>query len=1083
METFLWSIFSTYPRSREYDEMSYQLFHRAWQSCPNLVALVLLAFLCAGIAGAQNTPEIARGQQWLLARVQAASPFDSGPEQHANATQAAAEAARTLKLVNAIPPALVDQVVADDDEGTENLARRVIALRAADRPADAALVSLIKLQNADGGFGGGANYASNALDTAWALLATSNATAGAATASAAVKYLLASQHSSGAYGFSAGPDDIAVTAQVVAALQLAGGGTEVTAATDRASTWLRARQNADGSFGSILESSLVQLALAGTNSDPGLLGMNRSYLLAGQDAQGSWGGDIYVTAVALRALAATGGTGTGNVTGVVRDAVTGAALAANTVLDAGAPVAVDASGRFTFAGVKPGAHVLAIGATGFATRQIPLDVRADTVLDLGTIGLSAVTTTGVLTGTVRSADSGTVLAGVALRVSGAATATAFTGPDGRYRLAGLTPGAIQVSASKSGYGSAFADATLQAGVELEFSPSLKTSPGAARLSGVVTDAATGAPLAGASVTVAGQTAITGADGRYSLGGLAAGTLSVQVSAAGYAARGLALVLDGIAEFNLPAIALSKDAPPATTGTISGVVTAKAGGAPLAGVTVTVSGSASMTATTGADGSYRLDGVAPGALSVSATRSGYVGAGGSASLQAGQTILFSPQLEALSTPGVRAVVVDSVSHQPLAQVSATLDALSALSDAAGGLLFATVPSGNHTLTLGAPGYVTRRLPVQTDGATPLDLKTIELARTSLLLPLAGKVTDQASGEPVAGAEVTVAGTQFATVTGTDGSYRIDGLAQGDVTVRYSAAGYIGDIAIYTLSPYSPAAQDHALVAGQAGSVTLAVSSDAAHYRAYAPVKVNAQLGNEGASAADVRITLVVQDGSGNYVATTPATWLDADGAAQAVFHLQPGATSVPLAWNTLAYAPGRYRVAVRVTRAPETDADAAPVQLAEQHVEFEIDPTAALGSVRITPVPAYATAGAVDQLGYRIDVENRSNVPVASTLAYRLSAPDATLVDSGLLVLNLAPEEATQSRLLGGPQYRYPVAGKYPATLTPASDLAPAQLAAGQIEVAPATNVTPSMLVTPATIVPAPDQRVHIDLRLHGVEQK
>jgi hypothetical protein len=140
-------------------------------------------------------------------------------------------------------------------------------------------------------------------------------------------------------------------------------------------------------------------------------------------------------------------------------------------------------------------------------------------------------------------------------------------------------------------------------------------------------------------------------------------------------------------------------------------------------------------------------------------------------------------------------------------------------------------------------------------------------------------------------------------------------------------------------------------------------------------------------------------------------------------------------------------------------------------------------VRITPVPAYATVGAVDQLGYRIDVENRSNVPVASTLAYRLSAPDATPVDSGLVVLNLAPEEATQSRLLSGPQYRYPAAGTYPAILTPAGEVAPAQLAAGQIEVAPATNVTPSMLVTPATIVPAPDQRVHIDLRLHGVEQK
>ncbi|HEX8478356.1 MAG TPA: carboxypeptidase regulatory-like domain-containing protein [Telluria sp.] len=988
---------------------------------------------------------------------------------------------RTIKLNNTVPTGLVDQVAADDGTGTEHLARRILVLRAAGRVTTEVLASLAALQNSDGGFGGDAMYASNVLDTAWALSALSSSGADASVGAAAVHFLLASQRSSGAFGFSAGPDDVGLTSQAVAALQASGNG--VSADVDRAIAWLRARQGGNGGFGTVLDSSLAQLALAGANSDAGVLGMNRSYLVAQQSAEGSWGGDLYITAVTLRALLATGaGSGMGSVTGMVRDGATGVALAASAALDAGGAVGVDASGRFTFTGVKPGAHVLAVSAPGFAAVQLTFDVRADTLRDLGTIALAAAPSTGAVSGIVRT-TGGAPLAGVALRISGTATASTFTAADGRYRLAGLTPGAVNIVAAKSGYDSVLADATVQAGSEVDFSPALKTAAGSARVLGLVTVSTTGAPLAGATVTVAGQAAVTAADGRFSIGGLAAGTLAMQLTAPSYVARSLSLVIDTLADYNLPAIALSKTAPPGTTGSVSGVVTAKADGAPLAGVAVTVAGSATLTASTGADGSYRIDGVAPGAITIGATRTGFASAGGTATVQAGAAILFSPRLDAVSAPGVQLTLVDSESGAPVAQASGMLDAQTQAGNVAGSVVFVSVPSGNHTLMLSAAGYATRRMPVQTDGATSLDLKTITLARSGMLLPLAGKVTDSATGKPVAGAAVAIVGTGSRTVTAADGSYRIDSLAQGDITVRYSATGYIGDTMIYTLSPYSSAAQNHVLVAGQAGALTLALAADATHYPAYAPVAVSARLENQGAAATDVRIVVIVQDGVGNYITSAPATWRDQAGTAQAVFRLQPGPVSVPLAWNTLAYPPGSYRIVVRVSQVLASDVDSMPVQLAEQRVAFDIDPTQALGTVRIVPMPAYSTVGAVEQLGYRIDVENRSNVAVASSLAWRLAAPDATLVDSGLAVLTLAPAEATQSRVLTGAQYRFAASGVHTATLAPASGVVPAQLATGSVEVAPATNVTPSMMVVPATIVPDPDQRVHIDLRLHGVEQK
>ena len=70
-------------------------------------------------------------------------------------------------------------------------------------------------------------------------------------------------------------------------------------ALNKINAWLLSQQKADGSWGSVADTSIVYLALLGSTSDSGLQSSVKAYLLSQQAADGSWGGDPYVTALVL----------------------------------------------------------------------------------------------------------------------------------------------------------------------------------------------------------------------------------------------------------------------------------------------------------------------------------------------------------------------------------------------------------------------------------------------------------------------------------------------------------------------------------------------------------------------------------------------------------------------------------------------------------------------------------------------------------------------------------------------------------------------------------------------------------------
>jgi hypothetical protein len=116
-----------------------------------------------------------------------------------------------------------------------------------------------------------------------------------------------------------------------------------------------------------------------------------------------------------------------------------------------------------------------------------------------------------------------------------------TSADGSALLSNLRIASYLLSASAPGYGTASQQVTLTNGPMTTVEIRLESLAGT--LEGQVTDVASGAALAGVTVTLGQRTALTDTSGRYRFDGVAPGAYSVQVSLEGYATQQLAASVD------------------------------------------------------------------------------------------------------------------------------------------------------------------------------------------------------------------------------------------------------------------------------------------------------------------------------------------------------------------------------------------------------------------------------------------------------------------------------------------------------------------------------------------------------------
>ncbi len=244
---------------------------------------------------------------WLRSQQTAAGYWQDTPETRPRDTAVVLPA--LLLLDPLFTPASQQQAAAWLAAQTAN-SNDDLARLAAARGSAALGAQLAAQVNADGGWGLGAGYGSDPLDTALAaqVLAGQAATSPALLA-AATRFLLASQGADGGWAsVPGGASRTAPTAAVLEALKALGAAPTNLAAVSRAFTWLATKQNVDGGFGDTLSTAhdtgsailaAVDLGIANTFN----LQTAAAYLGSHQAATGSWEGSTYTTATVLQALA------------------------------------------------------------------------------------------------------------------------------------------------------------------------------------------------------------------------------------------------------------------------------------------------------------------------------------------------------------------------------------------------------------------------------------------------------------------------------------------------------------------------------------------------------------------------------------------------------------------------------------------------------------------------------------------------------------------------------------------------------------------------------------------------------------
>jgi inhibitor of cysteine peptidase len=389
----------------------------------------------------------------------------------------------------------------------------------------------------------------------------------------------------------------------------------------------------------------------------------------------------------------------------------------------------------------------------------------------------------------RVTAGGAALPGVAVTLSGSASAATTTDAAGDYAFDIPASGDYTVTASKRHYTFAPASAAFSA-VTGERRADFAATLNRHRIAGRVARA-DGRAMAGVTVTLSGAqaaTTTTDAAGDYAFANLpAGGSYTVTPSRAGYdfapASRSFAdLGADQTAPFVVS---------PGNY-VLAGRVTA--GGAPLAGVTVTLSGARSATATTDANGAYSFGVSSEGGYTVTASKTNYTFAPPSVSFSdpvGNKTADFAATLNRYRIAGR----VTNPNNYGLAGVTVTLSgaqAATATTDAAGDYAFPNLPAGgSYTVT---PSLPTLAFAPASRAFNDLGADArADFVGSLATYRLSGRVTQNGAG--LSGVSVGLAGAHPALgrvdghfVTAADGAYAFDVPAAGDYTVAPSKKDY-------------------------------------------------------------------------------------------------------------------------------------------------------------------------------------------------------------------------------------------------------------------------------------------------------
>lgn len=502
---------------------------------------------------------------------------------------------------------------------------------------------------------------------------------------------------------------------------------------------------------------------------------------------------------------------TGSVTGSVLDAATGQPLPGVSVVlqtDPAVTTFTDFYGIFTLSGIHHGNQTVEIALRGYATSAVGVNVSAGATVNLGTVMLSANPPASSIRGMVSDVSTGQPLSGATVTIGGAFSGTTVTGVDGTFDVSGVSPGAVTVTAAKSGYYPVIVTGAVTAGAELFLHPQLAAIPPQSTtgtMTGQVVDALTREPLSGVTVTLQSNPSlnvINNATGIFTLAAIPPGTQRVDFSLPGYAPSSITLDIAAGIRVDIGSFPLSANP---TTGMIKGTIIDVAGGQPLPGVTVTVTGSFNGSAVTGAEGSFAFSEIPPGSVELTASKPGYYEVTGTGMIVAGGMLYFRSQMTIIPpqpiTGTVTGTIVDASTRQPLSGVAVVVGSDSTIhseTDATGSFMLAGIPAGLQSMSFSLPGYSAVSAKMEIEAGFVIDLGTLPLSSNPTSGVLKGSITDAVSGQPIEGVTISFSGSSGGSaITGIEGTFLVPEMAPGEIFITVSRAGYYpmtGDVTV-------------------------------------------------------------------------------------------------------------------------------------------------------------------------------------------------------------------------------------------------------------------------------------------------
>ncbi|MCY1015717.1 carboxypeptidase regulatory-like domain-containing protein [Pyxidicoccus sp. MSG2] len=888
----------------------------------------VLALLFSSVAHA------APGMDWLVAQQDVDGSYGSSADSLATRPQATSEVLRAQLALNqelslSFEPALA-WLNAHSEINTEFLARKVTVNALAGRMATVFATRLLTHQNADGGFGHRPGFDSSVTDTVLAVEALGAANYGSMPqVGRAVAFLLARQQGNGGWAEGANDASVLLSAASLRALwPYRSTWQGVAAALTRAQGFLVSRTEADALWGEDFVSAQVLLALVPAATDLSGLSASATALQGRQLPDDSWSRDTYTTALVLQALRAYEARSSG-----------------------GTPAP-----------------------------------------------------TGSVSGYVVRANSTEPVAGATVSVNESSELAVLTNSEGYFVIPGLPAGGYTLTASRAGFTSASVAVGVQANqVTLAGRLVLDVAAQTGLVRGRVLDSTTAQALASVQVSLEGtaqRSVLTNNAGDFDFGALAPGLYAIRFQKSGYRTlSGTVTVTAG--DTVSTQLAMTPESTPVddSDGLVSGRVVDGKTGQPLAGAVIALG--SGLSATTGADGTFSIAAVPRGSYSGTVGAAGYQGLNFSLMFGPGcigdmGTLTLFPEA---ATPSptqltLRGSVVDGVNGAPVSNATVRLveTGASVTTAADGRFVLSGITLKDFGLAVSAAGYApaSYTMKVGAFGEAVVELKLSPPGSSATTSNLSGLVSDADTGAPLAGAQVSVEGTELSITTGADGSYTLAGIESLEFTVKVSAVGYgaqahgikLASHGSYTFSP---------VLVPVAGDSFQIVSLDATQPEAGADgtVSFTARIASLLDAPKSALVLGEIQDATGTGVAlvrpfiegtTTPGT--EFSFAADEV-------KTLTIPWNTAQFSPGVYRLVLRVVE-PGTVSRALPTGevLAENSAAARVKATQAIsGAMNINP--PLTQAGLPTPVSFTVLVRNAGNVPLAAG-AYALTVvhPDS-----------------------------------------------------------------------------------------------